>query len=149
MASPTGWYADSTVTTGQAPVHLHVPPWQLNPAPHFAPQAPQLFPSVFRFTSQPLAALPSQSPKPLVHEATAQLPALHDAVALARLHAPHLPQLFGSVFRFASQPLAALPSQSPKPVVHVATAQLPAVHEAVALVRLQTVAQPPQLRASC
>ena len=98
MASPTGWYADSTVTTGQAPVHLHVPPWQLNPAPHFAPQAPQLFPSVFSFTSQPLAALPSQSPKP---------------------------------------------------VVHVATAQLPAVHEAVALVRLQTVAQPPQLRASC
>ena len=42
------------------------------------------------------------------------------AVALANEHArPHAPQLAGVVRRSASQPLAALPSQSAKPVGQV------------------------------
>jgi hypothetical protein len=110
---------------------------------------PQLFESVFRFASQPLAGLPSQSAKPFAHLATVQVPALHAAVAFARLHAPHLPQLLTSVFRFASQPLDALPSQSAKPLAHVPTAHLPALQVGVALARLQTIAQAPQLRTSC
>lgn len=76
---------------------MHVPPWQLDPAPHFAPHAPQLLLSVFRFASQPLAAFLSQFPKPVEHEETAQVPALQAGVPLAELQTfAQAPQLRAS-----------------------------------------------------
>ncbi len=75
------------------------PPWhvfplvQLWPVPH----APQYVLDVFRFVSHPFDATPSQSPKPLEHEATVQAPPPQPAVALVREHveqvAPPVPQL--------------------------------------------------------
>jgi hypothetical protein len=67
-----------------------------------------------RFVSQPLVALLSQLPKPGSQVPSAHLPAMQVALALAKLHVvPQTPQLSGSVCRFFSQPLAALPSQLP------------------------------------
>jgi len=57
----------------------------------------------------------------------------------------HAPQWFESLFRLVSQPLAGFPSQSAKPVAHVAMAQLPDLQLAVALARLQWALHPPQL----
>jgi hypothetical protein len=70
--------------------------------------------------SQPLDALPSQSPKPAL-QVKSHLPALHVVVALARAGQafPHIPQCVVDVFTLVSQPLDALPSQSPKPGLHV------------------------------
>jgi hypothetical protein len=85
------------------------------------PQPPQLL-SVFRFVSQPFEYKPSQSANPLAHERTAQLPAVHVGVPLATKHAmPQPPQLFTSVVVVVSQPLPALPSQSPLPAAHIDT----------------------------
>jgi hypothetical protein len=56
---------------------------------------------------------------------------LHTPVALAYVHAaPHAPQLSGSVFKYDSHPLFGLPSQFPKPFVHVGT-HTPEVHAVV------------------
>ena len=58
--------------------------------------------------------------------ATAQLPALQVAVALARLQRfPHAPQWFTLEFVLTSQPLPALPSQFAKLGLHALMAQLP------------------------
>ena len=78
------------------------------------PQAPQLFGSVRVDTSQPLVALPSQLAKPVVHSAP-QVPAMHTAVeVLVPMHTrPHIPQCDGVMERSVSQPLLAMPSQSP------------------------------------
>lgn len=55
-----------------------------------------------------------------------QTPAEQVAVPLAAEHTlPHVPQLDGEVFRFASQPLDELPSQSPSPAAHEDTPQMP------------------------
>ncbi len=63
--------------------------------------------------SQPLAALPSQSPKSGLHVATAHAPAVQVAVALAREQALlQRPQWAVDVRVSASQPLAVIPSQS-------------------------------------
>lgn len=89
---------------------------------HALPQAPQFATDVLRFVSQPFAALPSQ------------LPSVDGEQAVVIPHVPpeqvgenppgavhaleHEPQRFTFVLRFVSQPLAALPSQLPKPVEH-------------------------------
>jgi hypothetical protein len=66
------------------------------------------------WTSQPLAPSPSQSEKPLLQLAMAQVPVPHVAVALAREHVtPHWPQLL-VVLMAVSQPLAPSPSQLAK-----------------------------------
>jgi hypothetical protein len=52
----------------------HVPDWHTFPELHAFKHEPQLLLSVFRFTSQPFAALPSQFAVPLLH--TAQFPEL-------------------------------------------------------------------------
>jgi hypothetical protein len=61
---------------------------------------------------------------------------------------PHDPQLLGSVSRLASQPSLATPLQLPVFGLHEATPHAPPRQKAVALGRLQTFAQPPQLSGS-
>jgi hypothetical protein len=58
---------------------------------------------------------------------------------------PQVPQFAGLFWRLVSQPFVALPSQLPKPVLQLATAQAPEVHAGTAFVRLHTVPQAPQL----
>jgi hypothetical protein len=78
-----------------------------------------------------------------------QADALHTAVAFARLHLfPHVLQLFTSFVVFTSQPSEAVLLQSANPVLHEATAQADEVHVAVALARLHTWPQVPQLLTS-
>jgi hypothetical protein len=108
------------------------------------PHAPQLDGVIARLVSQPLAALPSQSPKPGLHRATAQVPTLQLAVALAREHArPQAPQLVTLVSVLVSQPLAALPSQSPKPRPQVIS-QRPAAQRGVPFWLEQSAPHAPQ-----
>src|SRR4051794_5611030 len=72
----------------------HAPPPHVSPPPHTTPQAPQLLLSLLRLVSQPLPTLPSQLPKPALHDDTAHALAMQVGVALARLQAlPHAPQL--------------------------------------------------------
>jgi hypothetical protein len=125
----------------------HVLVAQVRPVAHAPPQRPQLAPSVRRSTSQPLAALRSQSPKPAL-QVYPHAPAAHVAVALARVgHTlPQVPQFVGLVAVAASQPLAALRSQSVKPGLQAPAPQTPAVHVAVALAGTgQALPQVPQL----
>jgi len=56
---------------------------------------------------------------------------------------PQPPQLV-SVLIGVSQPSAEPPEQSAQPASQLATAQEPAAHVAVALLRLQVMPQPPQ-----
>jgi hypothetical protein len=87
-----------------------VPPAQV-PETHVAlpaqaaPHAPQLALAVWRLTSQPLLATPSQSPKPAL-QVYVQLPAAHTVVAFARAgHAVvQLPQLATSFVRLRHAP---------------------------------------------
>jgi len=90
-------------------------------AEHLVPHALQLLTSALRLTSQPFAALPSQSAKPALQLWIPHTPAVHLGVALGRLHTvPQLPQLLMSVpFTFVSQTVAGLVSHSAKPVGHV------------------------------
>ena len=95
--------------------------------------------------SHPLAALPSQSPKPALHEATAQAPVAQLPVPLAGAHADAAAAAVGSVSSAVSHPFAGLPSQSPKPGLHEATAQAPVAQLPVPLAGAQAMPQPPQL----
>jgi hypothetical protein len=66
-------------------------------------------------------------------------------VPLRPLHAvPHPPQFAGLVVTLVSQPFAALPSQLPKPELHVGTHAL-AVQVVLPFGLLQGLAQAPQL----
>ena len=82
-----------------------------------------------RFVSQPGAAV--QSPRPELHIATPQTPAVQVPVmtpgsALQSVRAPQVaPQVVGAL-RLTSQPLVALPSQLPKPASHVVMPHTPA-----------------------
>jgi hypothetical protein len=110
------------------------------------PQPPQRALSVRVFTSQPLLASPSQSAKPAAHAPMAHAPDAHMALALGSAHVrPQAPQLVALAVRSVSQPLAAAPSQSPKPPVQRTMAQAPAAQPlAATLGSAQTVSQPPQ-----
>jgi hypothetical protein len=112
---------------------------------HTVPQAPQWETLVAVAVSQPLAALPSQSPKPAAHMATVHWPIVQAAVALARSQrVEHAPQRLLSLLRLASQPLLGSLSQSAKPAAQVYV-HAPAAHDAVALGRsAQAMPQPPQ-----
>jgi hypothetical protein len=119
------------------------------PDGHDVPQAPQWEALVWVFTSQPLAGLPSQSAKPAL-QATSQVDDAQVAVALAPPgHArPHTPQCETLARTSTSQPLAAVPSQSPKPAAQ-RRAHAPAEHTPVALgPPAQARPQAPQLPAS-
>lgn len=121
------------------PLHDAVPFVPLHTVPH----APQLLVLVLVLVSQPLLALPSQLPNPVLQELNAHEPVAHEVVALVRLHTvPHAPQLL-VVLRFVSQPLFALPSQFAKPAAHEGT-QSPLVHAVVPLAFEHAMPQPPQ-----
>lgn len=115
---------------------------------HFCPQALQLFGSLSVLASQPLATLPSQLPNGDWQLETPQTPAWQTAVPLgwSLQTLPQVLQLLTLIFRFASQPLATLASQSPKPGVQVMP-HVPVLQVAVPFVLLQAVVQAPQCAA--
>lgn len=83
---------------------------------HVALHAPQWLSDVRVSTSQPLAAIRSQSAKPGLHAPTVQIPPTQRPVPLAAVQRdPQAPQCCASVIVFVSQPLKGSPSQSPKP----------------------------------
>ncbi len=85
-------------------------------------------------TSHPLAAVVSQSAKPVLHDPITHAPATHAAVEFepAVQRVPQRPQLLEFVVVLTSHPLEAMPSQSAKPVRHVKP-HAPAVHVGSAL----------------
>src|SRR5689334_5191725 len=86
----------------------HAPATQGAPLPQAKPQLPQLAASAVTSFSQPLLALPSQSPKPTLH-CRPQAPLAHAGVALAP--PPH------GVHAAAAQPCAG--SSSTQPPLHI------------------------------
>ena len=87
---------------------------------HMVLQNPQCATEVRRSASQPLRALPSQSPKFVAQRPTAQRPSTHVDSALARAQRlPQAPQAVAVVRVSVSQPLAGSPSQSSKPALQV------------------------------
>jgi hypothetical protein len=123
-------------------VQVGVPP----DVEHLVLQALQLLTSVFRLISQPLAGLPSQSAKPALQAPMAHAPLPQVADALANVHfVPQALQLFASVLRLTSQPLAAEPSQLPEPAVHAPIVQVLLTQLAAALANVHLVPHPPQL----
>ncbi len=102
---------------------VQTPPTALAAAPHARLHAPQCCALDLVSTSQPLAGLPSQSANPAV-QVSRHAPLTHVALATrSPMHErPHIPQ-FVTVFSCASQPLRPLPSQLPKPSLHVETVQ--------------------------
>jgi hypothetical protein len=104
----------------------HDPDEQTCPPPHTFRQLPQLPLSVCVLTSHPFAGFPSQSAKPALQAPIPQTPSAQVAPAFGKLHLiPQPPQLFTSLERTAvSHPLAALPSQSPKPFWQAPTTQV-------------------------
>jgi hypothetical protein len=114
-------------------------------ARHAVPQAPQLAVAVFRFTSQPVDARPSQFPKPAL-QATAQDPSAQLAVPLVPLHTVgHVPQCATDVSVFVSQPFEETASQLPNPALQAPSVQTLLVQVSLAFARLQTAPQAPQL----
>lgn len=100
---------------------------------------------MFRFVSHPFIAIPSQSPKPALHEAIVQPPFEHADVALANMQiVPHAPQLFTFVLVFVSQPSAAAKLQSANGGAHMSTLQLPMAHFVDAFGNEHTLSQVPQ-----
>ena len=123
-------------------VQVGVPP----AVEHLVVHALQLLTSVFRLTSQPLLARPSQSAKPALQAPIAQVPLLQVAAAFANVHlVPQALQLLTSVFKLTSQPLVAEPSQLPEPAVQAPIVQALLTQLAAALVNVHLVPQPPQL----
>jgi hypothetical protein len=123
-------------------VVLHVPPLHEGvPASevHTCPHEPQLL-TVSTAVSQPFARLPSQSPKPALHEG-AHAPAMQFVVPFGFTHATvHVPQWSVVVSTFTSQPFEDRPSQSANPGSH-ANWQAPPWHDAEALPNAQTFPQ--------
>jgi hypothetical protein len=103
------------------------------PVGHAMPHDPQLLTSPSTLTSHPVAAAPSQSVNPLL-QTNLHVADEHAGDALGREGhiAPHIPQFRASLAKSASQPLAPLPSQSPKPPRH-RYAHVPPLHREVAL----------------
>ena len=126
----------------------HVPAVQLAVpfgAAHTAPQAPQ-WPVFDRVsTSQPFAALPSQSAKPAL-QVNPHADEPHVVVALARAGhtTPQPPQCAMLVVVLVSQPFEALLSQLPKPALQVASVHDPEAQVAVPLLNEQALPHAPQ-----
>lgn len=140
------------------PRQLAVPPvlGHRLPQPTMAPgpPMPQLFTSDSVTTSQPLASLPSQLPRPTEHTTLEMPHTPPPQTAVAPVggvgqRMPQTPQLAMSpIAVFTSQPLAGLPSQSAKPVLQAPRTHSPAVQVAAALAKLQRLPQTPQFVAS-
>ncbi len=134
--------APHDATWHEPEAHVALPLLTLHVRPHI-PQWLLLLSAV----SQPFAGIASQLPKPAVQLERVHAPAVHAAAPLANEHAlPHIPQC-AVESREVSQPLAALPSQSPKPALHV-NLQAELEHETVAFARAgQALPQEPQCEA--
>ncbi len=123
----------------------HMPFEHASPTLQRLPQRPQCRVFWFVLISQPLVALASQLAKPALQAPSAQALDAHVAVALANAHTrPQAPQLAVIARRSISHPLAGSPSQSAKPVVHAASAQVPLRQAAVALANVQALPHAPQ-----
>lgn len=95
------------------------PPEQTVPGEHTVPHMPQCV-FVVRAVSHPLTGLPSQFPHPIEHVPMPHVPAAQDGLEFGKLHTlPHAAHDVAVIWRFVSQPFAALPSQSPKPASQV------------------------------
>ncbi len=122
----------------------HVPPEQNCPAAQAFPQAPQFALLLVMFTSQPSAAVPLQFAKPALQLEMPQVLAEQLAVAFGTEHTMlQPPQFVALLVVFVSQPLLRLPSQLPRPVLHVMP-QRPAVQVAVPPVLVHARPQTPQ-----
>jgi hypothetical protein len=109
------------------------------------PQAPQFDVDVFVLTSQPVDARPSQFPNPVLH-AMVQAPSEQPGEPFVPLHTvPQAPQFETFVSVLVSQPLFELPSQFPNPALQVPSVQFPLTQDSLALARLHTAPQAPQL----
>ncbi len=129
------------------PTPRHTPAEQLCPAAQRRPHAPQCSALVDTLVSQPVRAMPSQSPKPAVQAPSAHAPPLHAAVALANAQRTRHPPQFIVVRRSVSQPFVAVPSQLPKPAVQPVSAHVPPTHEASAFAGAHALPQTPQCAA--
>jgi len=133
-----------------APVHVvpQTPSEQNAPEGQAFPHVPQCLFDVSSSTSQPLVVSPSQSAKPF-RQVYPQRPIAQRGVAWGGVgHSiPHAPQCARLVAVCVSQPLAAMPSQSPAPGSHPLTVQRPVAHAVVARGAAQLLPQAPQLRA--
>jgi hypothetical protein len=130
---------------------MHVPPH--TPAVHVAVpfitgghavQVPQCERSFVRLASQPLDAMPSQSPNPVL-QVNPHAPAVHVAVELggvghAMPHAPHEVTVLSEV----SHPFEAMPSQLPKPAVHGPSEHAPPAQMPAAFMKVHAWPQLPQ-----
>jgi hypothetical protein len=136
--------------SGAAQVVAQAPAEHTWPAGHARPHAPQWALSLWPRTSQPLAALRSQSRKPAAQAVTEHAPPEHAEVALGRAHArPQAPQFAALVARFVSHPLVAAPSQSPSEALQRETVQPPATQPlAAAPGSEQALPQAPQFAGS-
>ncbi len=131
----------------EAQVARHTPAEQTCPAPQALLHAPQLARSLWVFTSQPFTALPSQLAKPVSQVVSWHAPLVHaDAPLEKRQVKPQAPQLL-TLVSAVSQPLPALPSQSPKPALHW-NAQRPAQKGVALAGRAQALPQAPQFAGS-
>ena len=109
------------------------------------PQAPQLAVSVRLSTSQPFAAIPSQSAKPGAHSMRqAPITQMPTELVPAGHAVPQAPQFIAAVWRLTSQPLVALMSQSEYGAVHMRMPHTPIAHEGAPLATRQVVPQAPQ-----
>jgi hypothetical protein len=113
---------------------------------HGALQEPQWVRLVWVFVSQPFVATPSQLPQPLEQVPSVQTPLTQVSPAFGRSQSfPQPPQWVRLVLVLASQPLAALPSQSAVPGAQVRLqAQVPLLQTGVPVGQLQGLPQVPQ-----
>src|SRR5262245_21663484 len=108
--------------------------------PQTVPHLPQFRASVLRLVSQPSPEVALQSPKGALHAPITHRLLAHEAAALANAQTlPQVPQLATLFVRLSSQPLAALPSQLPKPPLHAPRVQTPFTQLAPALVKAHTL----------
>jgi hypothetical protein len=127
-------------------VPIAQPAVALAPTVHALRQRPQWAALVEVFTSQPFAALPSQSAKPGRHAKPQVLRSqVGVAFATAGHRLPQRPQCDASSRSSVSQPVAAIPLQSPKPPAQAAGAHTPMRHATVAFGKgAHTVPHAPQ-----
>jgi len=140
--SQSAWPESHLILHAEA-TQVPVPPAWL----HLLPQLPQLLASSVRLTSQPFAALPSQSLKPGLHAEMAHFEDAHAGVPLAAAHAlPHPAQFFTSVAVLTSHPFAGLPSQSAVlATVHFETSQVELLQASTEPVAAHACPHDPQL----
>jgi hypothetical protein len=118
------------------------PFWQ-TPLVHSGPW-PQCWPLLQGSASQPLAVLPSQSKKPVLQPSRAHVPLAQLDVPFAAAQGIPQPPQSAAVARLVSQPVAALPSQSPKPALHEAITQAPPAQAGAAPGNAQVAPHAPQ-----